>query len=869
MPKILIVDDDATSRRLYASLLAQHGYCVLEARDGKEGLSIAQGENPDVVICDIVMPTINGYEFVQHLRKLPQHRHTPVIFHSVNLLDEEARALGSACGVSRFIPKPFDPQQALATIQEALTSDHLQTPTALSPPAKRDPIPLLLNAYFEKGKKLDASVQLASLVDVGIVLAHAHQTGQLLEIAMAAARKLTDANFAAAGILGKSDSLETQTLALSGFDETTAAQLRQSSFAPPLLRELLAARQPRRIFNPPEESLALLLPPLHPKVCSILAVPLESDDHAYGWMMVTEKSASQAFSEEDERMLRALGSQTITSYESDQRFRTVQEHAKDLELEIEERKRAEHRFRMLLETSPAGIVISDGAGRIEDVNAEALRLFGYEREELVGQMIEILVPRRLQHAHEGHRSQYAQDPRRRSMGSGMELFARRKDGTEFPIEVGLGPLATKEGVLISSTIVDVTARKKMEEQLRLSQRMDAIGRLAGGVAHDFNNLLTVILGNSDVALDSLPPGHPAIQKLEMIRKAGLSAADLTRQLLAFGRQQLVQPRVLDLKDTLEKTETLLRRLIGENIELNISLDSSLGAIKADPGQIEQILLNLAVNARDSMPKGGRLTIEVRNVEIDEGYREQHPATVPGRYVMLAVTDTGCGMDRETQSRIFDPFFTTKELGKGTGLGLATVYGIVKQRGGYIWVYSEIGQGSVFKVYLPRVGQSAQSPKREAEEEICNGSETILLAEDSDPLRAMAREYLESVGYTVLEAVSGKDALQRAKEFDGTIHVLLTDVVMPEMSGPELAEQLTLHRPGTKVVFTSGYTDDAIARQGILDSKVAFIQKPYRPRALAKKIREVLRDGPANVAAPEAQPVHDSHGPLTKTWPPIR
>ena len=278
---------------------------------------------------------------------------------------------------------------------------------------------------------------------------------------------------------------------------------------------------------------------------------------------------------------------------------------------------------------------------------------------------------------------------------------------------------------------------------------------------------------------------------------------------------------------------------------------------------------MAVNARDSMPKGGRLSIEARNVEIDEFYREQHPATVPGRYVMLAVTDTGCGMDRETQSRIFDPFFTTKELGKGTGLGLATVYGIVKQRGGYIWVYSEIGQGSVFKVYLPRVGQSAQSPKREAEEEICNGSEIILLAEDSDPLRAMAREYLESVGYTVLEAVSGKDALQRAKEFDGTIHVLLTDVVMPEMSGPELAEQLTLHRPGTKVVFTSGYTDDAIARQGILDSKVAFIQKPYRPRALAKKIREVLRDGPANVAAPEAQPVHDSHGPLTKTWPPIR
>src|SRR6266446_2588076 len=415
---------------------------------------------------------------------------------------------------------------------------------------------------------------------------------------------------------------------------------------------------------------------------------------------------------------------------------------------------------MLLETSPIGIVISDGAGRIEDVNAEALRLFGYEREELVGQMIEILVPQRLQRAHAGHRSLYARDPRTRSMGAGMELFARRKDGTEFPIEVGLGPLATKEGVLVSSTIVDITARRKMEEQLRLSQRMDALGRLAGGVAHDFNNLLTVILGNSDVVVDSLPPGHPAIQKLEIIRKAGVSAADLTRQLLAFGRQQLVQPRILDLTDTLQKMEVLLRRLIGENIELKILLDSSLGAIKADPGQIEQILLNLAVNARDAMPKGGRLTIEARNVEIDESYREEHPAAIPGPYILLAVTDAGCGMDRETQLRIFDPFFTTKELGKGTGLGLATVYGIVKQAGGYIWVYSEIAQGSVFKVYLPRVERAAEPGKREREEEeVCNGSETILLAEDSDPLREMAREYLESVGYTVLEAASGKDALR--------------------------------------------------------------------------------------------------------------
>jgi two-component system, cell cycle sensor histidine kinase and response regulator CckA len=272
----------------------------------------------------------------------------------------------------------------------------------------------------------------------------------------------------------------------------------------------------------------------------------------------------------------------------------------------------------------------------------------------------------------------------------------------------------------------------------------------------------------------------------------------------------------------------------------MGLDPALGQVKADPGQIEQVLMNLAVNARDAMPEGGRLNIEARNVELDETYHDAHQAVVPGGYVMIAVEDSGCGMDQETQARIFDPFFTTKELGKSTGLGLATVYGIVKQSGGYIWVYSEVNKGTVFKVYLQRVEQSAPVAKAEvADGNALGGRETILLAEDSEALRDMAREYLESVGYTVLEAVGGKEALLRAKEFEGTIHLLLTDVVMPEMSGPELAEQLGASRPGMKVIFTSGYTDGTIAPHGVLDPGVAFIQKPYRPKALARKIREAL------------------------------
>jgi PAS domain S-box-containing protein len=842
---ILIVDDDLHTRALYVSLLTPYGHQVIEAVDGKQGLAQACQRKPDLIISDVLMPTMNGYEFVNSLRNSPGLETIPVIFHSAGFLDHETRSLGATCGVKFLIPKPCEPEKTLAIVHQALGIDAGHPPSLHKKQEEEKAIPVLINDFFHRGKELDAvSARLSSLLELGLELATQCDVPSLLHKAASAAREIVGANYAAVGIV-KHGALQMESFTLIGMDAATVERIGKPVFGGEIFQSMMTERKPQRVFSPHGHSVTLGLPKYHPPVHSFLGAPLHVGDRIYGWIYVAQKLSNVEFSGEDERVLMALAAQTGLAYEHSMSLLEIQEHASKLETEIEERNRAENRFRMLIESAPMGIVIADKRGRISEVNAQALQMFGYGREELFGQSVETLLPERLRTSHEGHRAGYHTDPHARPMGLGMELFALRKDGTEFPVEISLGPIETGEELLISSIIVDITARKKMEKQLRLSQRMEAIGELAGGVAHDFNNLLAVILGCADAVIDSLPDVHPATKKVEMVRQAASSAADLTRQLLAFSRQQLLQPRVLNLKEVIDNTQGLLRRLIGENIEMMIRLEPSLGCVKADPGQIEQVLLNLCVNARDAMPKGGRLTISGRNVELDDSYRDERLVVVPGRYVMLAVEDTGYGMDRETQARIFDPFFTTKEFGKGTGMGLATVYGIVKQSGGYIWVYSEPSKGTVFKVYLPLVSESAQPIRQiEANPASLQGSETILLAEDSDSLREMAKEYLESIGYCVIECASGKDALQRAKEFDGIIQLLLTDIVMPEMSGPELAAEIALVRPGIKIIFTSGYTDDAITRQGILDPAVAFIQKPYRPKALGRKIREVLDEASA-------------------------
>jgi nitrogen-specific signal transduction histidine kinase/CheY-like chemotaxis protein len=386
------------------------------------------------------------------------------------------------------------------------------------------------------------------------------------------------------------------------------------------------------------------------------------------------------------------------------------------------------------------------------------------------------------------------------------------------------------------------ARARLEDQLRQAQKMESIGRLAGGVAHDFNNLLTAINGYADLMSLELQPGDPLRLSLREIRRAGERAAVLTRQLLAFSRRQLLQPRVLALNSLITDSTNMLKRLLREDIELVAILDPELGQVKADAGQMDQVILNLAVNARDAMPQGGKLTLETRNVMLDEEYAQTHLSLPPGSYVMLAISDTGCGMDAQTLSHIFEPFFTTKEQGRGTGLGLSTVYGIIKQSGGAISADSERGRGTTFTIYLPRIAAPvAEAEEKRAEPESPRGSETVLVVEDDEIVREVTCQALRRYGYQVIEAANGGEALLACERHQGPIPLMITDVVMPQMSGRELAARLQQLRPEMRVLYMSGHTDDAVFRHGLVDPARFFLQKPFTPSVLAQKVRDILEE----------------------------
>jgi two-component system cell cycle sensor histidine kinase/response regulator CckA len=512
-----------------------------------------------------------------------------------------------------------------------------------------------------------------------------------------------------------------------------------------------------------------------------------------------------------------------------------------LATDITERKQAED-ARLLLATAidQAGesIVITDTTGAILYVNPAFERVTGYSRAEAIGQNSRLLKSGK--HNRAFYEALWA------TITAGQvwqgRLVNRKKDGSLYTEEATISPVRDERGIIINYVAVkrDVTRELQLEEQYHQAQKMEAVGRLTAGVAHDFNNILTAINGFSEMISMELSPDDPLQDPVKKVLSSGRRAAGLVRQLLAFSRKQIVKPVVLDLNEVIANVDKMLRRIIGEDIALQTIPAPGLWLTQADPVQVEQIILNLAVNARDAMPNGGKLIIETANATLDETYAAGHLGTQPGEYVLLVVSDTGTGMTDDAKSHLFEPFFTTKELGRGTGLGLATVYGIVKQSGGDIQVYSEEGVGTAFKVYLPRAEEAAPLPVRpRVAQAIPPGDETILLVEDSAEIRDLVRQLLQKQGYTVLEAQSSQEGLRVAADFSGTIHLLLTDVVLPDASGKVLAEELSELRPGLKTLYMSGYPDNTIAHHGVLDAGIAFLQKPFNPVALARQVRAVL------------------------------
>jgi PAS domain S-box-containing protein len=559
-----------------------------------------------------------------------------------------------------------------------------------------------------------------------------------------------------------------------------------------------------------------------------LGVPLKVNHHIFGALVLKSYSNNTRFRERDQEVLTLVSQQLAAAIDRKRNEQAL--------------RRSEVRYRSLVQTAVYGIYRSSLEGHFLDVNPALIGMLGYNSA------LEVLAldPQKDVFVEPDEYARLVDEFRRTGRMDGFEVRWRRKDGAAITVRISGRAVAGGDAPadVLEAIAEAITERRVLEDQFRQAQKMEAVGRLAGGIAHDFNNLLMVISGYTEVMLGQLALGHPLYAKAEAIQQASDRATTLTRQLLAFSRKQLLELKVIDVNAIVADMDRLLRPLIGEDVELTTTLAPAVGCTRADAGQLEQVIMNLVVNAKDAMPNGGKICIRTAGVVLDESYRPENPFIKHGPYVMISVSDTGQGMDRETQARIFEPFFTTKGKNKGTGLGLSTVYGIIKQSGGYVFVQSEPGRGTVFTIYFPRVDEPCDARgSTPASLAAAGGSETVLLVEDEDSVRQLVRETLESRGYRVLEAENGNAALALAASHPDPIHLVITDVVMPGLSGHELVQKLLPARPAIKVLYLSGYAQDAFSIPLAAEAQRTFLQKPFTLQSLARKVREVL--GPAN------------------------
>jgi len=803
MTHILIVDDHPENLYLLRALLNGHGYTVEEARNGREALVSARKNPPDLIVSDLLMPVMDGYTLLRHWKTDDRLLAIPFVVYTATYTDPRDERLALDLGADAFLIKPAEPESFMACVHEVLSKTG-RTGQAVREPQVAESV--LINEYSEVLiRKLEKRAQQLNEANRGLKAEIAER--ERTETALRSSEERYRALFHA--ITDPLFVYDRETLAFLDVNEAAVTCYGYS-------RDELLAMTVQDIR--PAEDIPLLL--------DVLARSGVESENRGIWRH--RKKSGEIIDVE----ISACGLDYAGRPACVVQARDVTER-RQAEVTLRQRDRA-------IQAVSQGILITDASqpdNPIIYASAGFERMTGYRAEETIGRNCRFLQGR------DTDRETVREIRTAISAGRNcsVEILNYRRDGTPFWNQLTISPILGQDGrpAEFVGVLTDVTDRRRLEEQLRQAQKMEAFGQLAGGVAHDFNNLLTIISGYSEILLSMLPSEDSMREAVKAISEAGERAASLTRQMLAFSRQTVLAPKVLDLNVIVSETERMLRRLIGEDVLLTTVLDPKVRSVQVDSGHLGQVLMNLAVNARDAMPRGGKLTIETRNITLDEHYAATHLDVQPGEYVLLAVTDTGEGIAPEVRSRIFEPFFTTKGVGKGTGLGLAVVHGIVKQSGGNIEVYSEPGLGTSFKLYFPAVqGDAARSVSQESRK-ARPGTETILLVEDEDSVRGLAVLALQTHGYTVLAAGTGKEALRLAEKHAGQFNLLVTDVVMPGMGGSELAEVMRARIPKLKVLFLSGYTDDAVVRHGILQEEVAFLQKPFSPLTLATKVREML------------------------------
>ncbi len=837
---VLIVDDNATNLKLLRAVLEAEGHTVSAATDGVEALATLARDKVDAVISDILMPRLDGYGLCYEVRTNPRLRHLPFIIYTATYTSPSDEKLSLDLGADKFLRMPT-PAKAIA----GALAEVMQAPRRVPKPIEQSQELPLMKEYNdrlvakleEKTIELSQQVHLAGLsADVGMALITADTLRHML--ARCAASIVTNLDAASARIWTLNDTgdvLELQASAgLYTHLDGPRTRVPVGTFRVGLIAQERKAYSTNEFSNDPRVDDQEWV--RREGMVAFAGYPLLVADRLIG---VAALFARQALSDAAMQALAAVADQIALGID--------RKHAEGA------MRAAQQRLQHVVASSPALLftlaIENDRLRGISWMSDNVLDQLGYTVAETLG------ADWWMGHIHPDDVDNIKEGTRRDLFANGFtahEYRFQHRDGSYRWVRSEIRLLRDAAGKPMEAvgSWSDITERKSLEEQYRQAQKMEAVGRLAGGVAHDFNNLLTVIMGYSDIYLAKLGPEDPLRMPLTEIRKAGERAAALTRQLLAFSRKQVLMPVVLDLGTIIADMAKMLPRLIGEDVALTVIAGPDLWQTKADPGQMEQVVMNIIVNARDAMPQGGRLLLETRNVELDARYAMNHGEAKPGEYVLLAISDTGCGMDASVKARIFEPFFTTKGPTKGTGLGLATVFGIVKQSGGHIEVYSEVGQGTTFKIYLPRdkSGEPIATLHR-TKEPVRGGKESILLVEDENGVRALAKAVLQKYGYTVLDAPNGGDALLICETHATPIDLMITDVVMPNFSGRQLAERLALRQPTMKVLFMSGYTDDAIVHHGVLESGMPFLQKPFAPEALARKVREVLDAPPARHSVP--------------------